>query len=164
MIQWQAQHQPLSGWPVKSPATGFVMPLTSHSDLLYNANVLSQALCIKVQHDTLLAPFSGDYSYSLAGGRRLSFKHKSGLTLQLDLSDKPFQGQGAAIRRLVDCGQTVQAGQPVVRLDLQLLRDPCGYQVVFMVLPHPAIMAVFGIERFVEAGLDTALTIKLKNK
>lgn len=163
MIQWIPQLDAMPGLPIKSPVTGDIMPLTSHPELLFNANVLPQALCIKLQHGTLVAPFAGSYSSTLLDGRRLRFKHKSGLTMQLDLADRKTYRHGVAIRHLVNSGQQVHAGQAVIRLDLQLLQHSNADWAVLTVLPHSAINAVFSAERFVTAAEDTAFTIQLKN-
>lgn len=165
LITWQELHGALAqGLAVKSPASGFIQPLQYHTDPLYRANVLPQTLCMKLQHDTLVAPFAGFYDSCLQNGRRLSFRHKTGLTLQLDLPQNKEPGRGWAIKPLVFSQKQVKATQPILRLDPKLLQDTEGYLIVLTILPHPAISAVFSTERFVEAGLDNLFTIQLKNK
>ncbi|MDP5144690.1 PTS glucose transporter subunit IIA [Rheinheimera baltica] len=163
MIQWLPYLDATLGLAIKSPATGQIKPVTTHSDLLYNANVLPQALCIDLQHGTLVSPFSGHFTNSLHGGRRLTFKHKSGLTLQIDLMVSQNISPSMAIKQLVGSGQAVQQGQTVLRLDLQLLQNSDECKAVLSVLPHPAIAAVYSSEYFVEASNDNAFVIQLKN-
>lgn len=165
MINWQEQHTAVvPGLAIKSPASGIILPLHAHTDPLYNTNALPLALCIKLQHDTLVAPFAGIYSNSLLAGHRLSFRHKTGLTLQLDLPDDKNLRYGRAIQHLVNDGSQVIAGQPVLRLDPKLLQADTGCLVVLMLLQHPAISTVFSSERFVAAGQDTVFTLQMKNK
>jgi sugar PTS system EIIA component len=140
------------------------MPLSMHPDLLYNTNVLPQALCIKLQHGTLVSPFSCQFNCQLLSGRRLSFKHNSGLTVQLDLPATITQASGSAVRPLVASGQNVHAGQAVMKLDLQLIGADQGLFAVLMVLPHPVISNVFSVERFVDAAQDSAIIIQIKNR
>lgn len=165
LINWQEQYNTkMPGLVVNSPASGMILPLHAHTDPLYNTTVLPQALCIKLQHDTLIAPFAGIYDRSLLGGRRLNFRHKSGLTLQLDLPEDNSLKHGEVIKPLVHDGAPVIAGQPVLRLDPKLLQADMGYLIVLMVLPHPAISAVFSAERVVTAGQDAVFTLQMKNK
>ena len=165
MIHWQEQYNAkMPGLTINSPASGIILPLHAHTDLLYNTTVLTQAICIKLTHGTLIAPFAGVYERSLLAGRRLSFRHKSGLTLQLDLPEDSSLQHGEAIKSLVHDGEQVISGQPVLRLDPKLLQAETGYLVVLMVLPHPAILAVFSAERFVAAGLDAVFTLQMKKK
>lgn len=165
MINWQEQYTAVvPGLAIKSPASGIILPLHAHPDPLYNTNVLPQALCMKLQHDTLVAPFAGLYNSSLLFGRRLSFRHKTGLTLQLDLPEDKSLKHGGAIKHLVNDGSQVIAGQPVLRLDPKLLQADGVYMLVLMLLQHPAISTVLSAERFVAAGQDTLFTIQLKNK
>jgi len=164
MIHWLPQLNDVDGLQIKSPATGSILPLSAHPDLIYNANVLAQALCIKLQHGTLLSPLNGIFEYRLQDGRRLSFSHKSGLVVQIDLAQMQGTLPGLIVKHLVKTGQTVRAGQPVVKLDLQSLHSRGDNLLVLMIMPHPAITAVFSTERFVEAAKDTAILIQLKNK
>lgn len=163
MIHWLPQLTAASGLPIKSPVSGAITALNAHPQLCYNADVLPQAVCIILQHGTLCAPFTGQYSSSLHGGRRLSFKHQGGLKLQLDLPEAVNENNGTAVKHLVRCGQTVQAGQPVMKLDLQLLPADSGRMAVLMIAPHPAITSVISTARYVEAVHDTAFIIQLKN-
>jgi sugar PTS system EIIA component len=164
MIHWLPQLADTSGLPIKSPATGSIMPLSAHPDCLYSADVLPQAVCIKLQQGTLVAPFTGQYSCCLQGGRRLSFKHQSGLQLQLDLPESIHSSRSSAMKHLLRSGQSVHAGQAVIKLDLQLLHADVGCIAVLMIVPHPAIAAVNSAARFVEAAQDTAFIIQLKNR
>ena len=162
MINWLSPGENLAGFQLKSPVSGMIKPLTSHSELIYNANVLPQALCVELQQGTLIAPFSCHYDTALLGSRRLIFKHKSGLTLQVDLAPSTDIVPAQAIKHLVSPRTMVSAGQAIIRLDMQQLSPLTDLQLVVMVLPHPVINAVFSCERYVEAGQDTLFTIQLK--
>jgi PTS system glucose-specific IIA component len=165
LLTWLPQLTGLDGIAVKSPATGMVLPLSAHPDLLYNANVLALALCIKLQHGTLTAPFAGHYSACLQSNRRLRFRHSSGLTAQLDLPHSVTNSNGKGMITLTHTDSMVRAGQPVVKLDLQYLQnDNSSCYAVLMLLPHPAIQNVFCAEHYVEAASDTAIIIQLNNK
>lgn len=137
------------------------MPLTEHPDLLYNSNVLTLALCIKLQHGTLYAPFSGLYDSKLLAGRRLRFRHSSGLVMQLDLPLCANISSDAGVAHLATSGASVNNGQSVMQLDLQA-QQHC--YAVLMILPHPAIAEVFSTRRYAEATKDIAFIIQTKNK
>lgn len=162
MINWLSSGENPAGFQLKSPVSGMIKPLTSHSELIYNANVLPQALCAELQQGTLVAPFTCHYDTALLGSRRLIFKHKSGLTLHVDFAFSSNTNPALAMKQLVAPGTMVSAGQAVIRLDMQRLNPLTDLQLVLMVLPHPAINAVFSCERFVQAGQDTLFTIQLK--
>lgn len=163
MLNWLTQLSEMQGVAVKSPACGMLLPISTHPDQLYSG-ILQQALCIKLQQGTVVAPFNSLYQCSLNGRRRLSFKHSSGLTLQLDLPSSVIAGLGQGIEYLADSGQHLSAGQPVLKLDPYYLQAELGCYAALMVLPHPAIEAIFSMQRYVTAATDTAIIIQLKNK
>lgn len=137
------------------------MPLTEHPDLLYNSNILTMALCIKLQHGKLSAPFGGAYDSQLLAGRRLRFRHNSGLTMQLDLPLNTNINSNKVATYQATSGTIVSCGQSVMTLDLQA-QQHC--YAVLMILPHPAITEVFSARRNVEAAKDVAFIIQTQNK
>lgn len=163
MVNWLTQLTASHGIAVKSPAYGMLLPVSAHPQTLYNCGALPSALCIKLQQGTVVAPFNSLYQCSLNGRRRLRFKHSSGLTLQLDLPQSIMAGLGQGVEFLASSGQQLSAGQPVLRLDPHYLQTQQGCYVVLMVLPHPAIEAIFSMQRYVDAATDTAIIIQLKN-
>ena len=164
MLNWLTQLSEMQGVAVKSPACGMLLPVNAHPQQLYNSSALSSALCIKLQQGTVVAPFNSLYQCSLNGRRRLRFKHSSGLTLQLDLPQSIMAGLGQGIEFLASSGQQLSAGQPVLKLDPYYLQAEQGCYAALMVLPHPAIEAIFSMQRYVTAATDTAIIIQLKNK
>lgn len=164
MLNWLTQLSEMQGVAVKSPACGMLLPMTAHPERLYNSGILQLALCIKLQQGTVVAPFNSLYQCSLNGRRRLSFNHSSGLTLQLDLPSSVIAGLGQGIEHLADSGQQLSAGQPVLKLDPYYLQAEHGCYAALMILPHPAIEAIFSMQRYVTAATDTAIIIQLKNK
>lgn len=160
MLTWLPDLSSISGLTLNSPASGQLLPLSAHPDLLYNSNVLTDALCIKLQQGTLRAPFNGQYDSRLLNGRRLRFRHSSGLTMQLDL---PINKATLAYpyRHEVGSGCEVTVGQQILSLDLQALQE-C--YAVLMLLPNPAILASYSCSKYVEASVDTAIIIQTLTK
>ena len=140
------------------------MSINEHPDLLYNANVLKHALCIKLQHGTLVAPFNAKLNTALSIGRRLTFTHKSGLTLQIVLPLGLAASNGKGIRFQHHSEQTVQAGQEILQVDMQYFQQqqPIYAAVILMVLP--TVQTVFSAMKHVEAGLDPIFVIQLTKK
>lgn len=164
MMHWLPKLSDVTGLQVNSPVSGAILPLSMHPDLLYNANVLPQALVVKLEDGTLFSPFSCQFSSQLLASRRVCFTHKSGLTMQLDLPTAINQAPGCAVKQLVPSNTQVAPGKAVIKLDLQLLPGDSGHFAVLMILPHPAISAVFSAQRFVDAVKDTAITIQINNR
>ncbi|HEY0924761.1 PTS glucose transporter subunit IIA [Rheinheimera pacifica] len=164
MLNWLAQLNEIEGVAIKSPACGTLLPISSHPELLYNSGIMQQALCIKLQQGTVVAPFNSLYQCCLNGRRRLRFKHSSGLTLQLDLSSHLIADCSQGIEHLAGSNQQLRAGQPVLRLDPHYLQASQGCYAALMILPHPAIEAIFCMQRYIAAAADTAIIIQLKNK
>lgn len=161
MITWRSSLADNEGISIKTPLSGDVLPVTSHPDLLYNANVLPAALCIKLTQGKLLAPFSGVCTFSLQYNRRISINHRSGLILHIEFCAKLF-AQNSKQKQLI-CAGNVVAGQQLMSIELPANQQNACYAVV-MLSNHHSISEVWTCQRQVIAGTDPLLIIKQKNQ
>ncbi len=159
MIKWHSSLASSDGVCIKSPLSGLVLPLTSHPDLLYNANVLAAALCIQVTQGTLLAPFNGVCDFSLQYNRRVSIKHRSGLTLLVELSNELCAKQH--MRKQHTDKANVVAGQALLSFELPAHKHDHCYAVVMLCTNH-SIAEIWACQRQVIAGTDPLLILKQK--
>lgn len=157
MITWQNTLSSSDGVIITSPLSGQVLPVTSHPDLLYNANVLPAALCIQLTQGTLLAPFNGECEFSLQYNRRISIKHRSGLILQVEFSNE-LCAQQHMRRQHTNTGPVV-AGQPLLTFELSLVKHHNSYAVV-MLYPDNTIAEIRACQRQVIAGADPLLALQ----
>lgn len=151
MIRWQSSLSCQNGIPIKSPLTGFVLPISSHPDLLYNSNVLPSALCIQMTQGTLLAPFSGRFGFSLLGNRRITMKHQTGLGMVIDLKSSA-ENDAFTIMPLKSENE-MKAGQPLATFDLSGRRRHKHYAAVMLMCPA-GVSEIVACQRSVTAGTD----------
>jgi phosphotransferase system IIA component len=157
MIAWHSTLSCKDGVIITSPLSGYVLPVTSHPDLLYNTNVLPAALCIQLTQGTLLAPFNGDCEFSLQYNRRVSIKHRSGLTLLIELSNELCAQQHMRMQH-TGSGPIV-AGQLILTFDLPLVKHHNSYAVV-IINPGNNIAEIRACQRQVIAGADPLLVLQ----
>ncbi|MGI5309482.1 PTS glucose transporter subunit IIA [Rheinheimera sp. WS51] len=159
-LQWLPHLRETRGIGIKSPVGGDICSLTEHPDPLYSAMYLEQALCIKLQQTSIKAPFKGNLSFSLQGNRRLCFKHKSGISVQLDLPLALFEQHANALRRLSISPLEVTAGQEVIYIEPHWLNSQQPLYCTLALLPHPMIKALFCSERRVIAAQNAVMIIQ----
>lgn len=149
---------------IKSPVTGQLQPVLGHPDPLYNSGIMSQAASVELQQGTVRAPFSGHYSYDLSVGRRLRFKHTSGLILQLELPLWIADLYSTGIAYLATSGTSVTQGQAVLQLDLQRLRQQHEVICAIFLNNHPAIKQLYAQSRWLQAVKDTLFWVTLDSQ
>lgn len=157
MITWHNTLSCSDGVNITSPLSGYVLPVTSHPDLLYNTNVLPAALCIQLTQGTLIAPFNGVCDFSLQYNRRVSIKHRSGLTLLVELSNELCEK--LPMRLLQTDNGNVVAGQQLLNVELPIHKLHNSYAVV-MLYPNNNIAEISACQRQVIAGKDPLLMLK----
>lgn len=161
MITWRSSLPHNESVCIKSPLSGNVLPVTSHPDLLYNANVLPTALCIKLSQGKLLSPFSGVCTFSLQYNRRICIKHRSGLILQIEFCATLF-AQNSKQKQFIGAGNVI-AGQQLMSFELPSNQHNACYAVI-MLSNHPSASEIWACQRQVIAGIDPLLFIEQNNQ
>lgn len=161
-LSWHDTLRSLPGVQIKSPLSGFILHLSHHPDILYAKSALPFALCLKLSHGEVKAPFNCHFSRRLDGGRRLCFTQGKGLRLQVELPEDIIKHQSRGLHWLANDKQQLMQGQPVLRIDLQQFHQPLI--AVIMLEPHPAFIAVHSMQYQVDAATDPCFIINLKQK
>jgi len=149
---------------LKSPVTGQVLPLSEHPEPLYHNGILPLAVCIRLEHGIITAPFNCLFSRRLNNGRRLSFRHHSGFTLQLELPQEIATFHGAGLISYVETPAEVKAQQQVMQLDLQRFRQQGQLYAIVMPEPFPRLHTAHCRQRKVLAGQDILYSLELNQK
>lgn len=164
MISWQQDWRKITGAPIKSPFTGAVLPAEQHPEPLYQQNLLPVAITAKLQHGLIVAPFAGLFTTQLDTERRLIIRHASGLRLLLELPANIIDLQGRGLHWLSSRQLQVNAGQPLLQLDLAFLELELEldalYCALVLDLPKPAESKVFCRQAKVNAAQDPLFIIQ----
>lgn len=165
VINWQQDWRKISGVPVKSPVTGQLFPVTQHPEPLYQQDLLPAAVCVRLEHGLILAPFACQLQTTLAADRRLHFLHQSGTKLCLELSPKLAKLNGRGLHWLAAKAQPLTAGTPVLQLDLAFLQLELDLEELYclLYLDSPVRMdALYCRQSRLAAGQDPLFIMQLK--
>lgn len=157
MIEWRSAISDSEGIAVKSPVSGYVMPIAAHPDPLYQHTLVNTGCCIALTQSVVTAPFQANCQLSLLQNRRMRFTHKSGLLLLVEFMPALFTHHH--ITSFIDNSCEVKAGQPILQIGAQLTHHDKTFAVVMLAVPQ-AITNIQASERFVEAGKDTLFILQ----
>ncbi len=111
----------MNGLVVLAPLTGLVRPLADVPDQVFASGMMGPGLAIDPIGDTLHAPCDGVVTALHQARHALTITAADGATLLIHLGIDTVALGGAGIEALVAVGETVTAGMPLLRFDLDHL-------------------------------------------
>ena len=105
-----------------SPAGGRLMNITEVADPAFSSKMLGDGFAVDLTDGEIGAPFDGEVTAAFPTGHAFGLKRKDGLECLIHVGMDTVQLNGKGFDVLVETGQIVSAGQPVMRLDLPYLK------------------------------------------
>ncbi len=124
---------------VLAPLSGAIIPLSQIPDAVFSQRILGDGLALDPAEDVLYAPFDAIITNLNKNLHALVIAHKGAeLLLHVGLDSAALKGAG--FTALVQQGDRVKAGQPLLRFDRTLLakRLSCAWVVCIVTSPRTA--------------------------
>lgn len=142
---------------VKAPLSGTILALEEISDPVFAQKMLGDGLAIDPESSQVLAPFAGEVAALFPTGHAVGLKAASGLECLIHIGIDTVSLNGAGFTLLVAEGDTVQAGQPLIDLDLERLRQSGKSLVTPVIITSSAAWQLSDLWEgtTIHAGIDT---------
>ncbi|GHG06377.1 hypothetical protein GCM10017783_18760 [Deinococcus piscis] len=115
-----AQTGRLDGWVM--PLSGTVLPLSAVPDPVFSSGAMGPGFAIEPSSGEVRAPLSGTVQTLFPTGHAIGLKTDSGLEVLIHVGLDTVNLQGRGFTPLVAQGDRVEAGQPLLRADLDTIR------------------------------------------
>ena len=107
---------------VKAPIDGIVLPLEQLPDETFAAAILGPGCGIEPTGDTVFAPFDGRVVSVASTLHAIGLESDEGIELLIHIGMDTITLRGSGFTLLVQEGQAVRAGTPLLRVDLDAIR------------------------------------------
>lgn len=116
-----------------SPVSGRVMPLTETPDEVFSSGALGKGITVDPTEGSVKAPASGTVSALFPTGHAIGITTDSGTELLIHIGIDTVQLEGKGFTALVEKGQKVEAGQELIRFDIDAIKE-AGYSPVIPII------------------------------
>jgi glucose-specific phosphotransferase system IIA component len=146
---------------ILSPFTGRVLPIEEVADPVFAEKMVGDGLAVEPTEGVGLAPVAGQLAVFHTAGHAFAVQvtPEVGVLVHVGLNTVQMKGQGFG--RSAEKGDTVKAGQPVVKFDIPAI-NAAGYSPISPVI-LPDLPADYRIEKTtaksVRAGQDVLMTL-----
>ncbi len=127
-----------NGSELHAVVNGTVKSLEKVEDQVFSRGLVGRGLAIVPEDAVICAPCAATVSMIFPTGHALGLTDESGLEYLLHIGVDTVKLQGAGFTVLVEHGSAVKQGEPLVKVDFDLLRER-GYQTdIIVLLTSPA--------------------------
>lgn len=103
-------------------ANGKMIPLEEVKDEAFAQKMMGDGVAFELNEDVVLSPCNGTMDAVFPTGHAYGISMNDGVELLIHVGINTVQGNGNGFTVLVKQGQTVRAGDPLVKLDMKKLK------------------------------------------
>ncbi len=104
-----------------APLAGVLLPLDQVPDPVFSSRLIGDGVCIDPTSQTLCAPLAGVISNIQDSGHAVSVTDDNGVQVLMHIGLDTVNLAGKGFTRLVEEGQRVEAGQPLIEFDADFI-------------------------------------------
>lgn len=147
-----------------APISGKVIDLTAVPDDLFADKMVGDGIAIDSTDDTVLAPADGEVNLIFKTNHAFAMllDNKIEILVHIGLDTIGLGGEGFI--RLVEEGQRVKAGDPILKIDRKYVASrSCSLITPVLITNHELVKFIaLGVGDMVKAGTDVIIEYKLK--
>ncbi|MCC8127749.1 MAG: glucose PTS transporter subunit IIA [Clostridiales bacterium] len=114
-------------------ADGSMIPMENVNDETFASKMLGDGVAFTLAGNTIVAPRTGTLSLLAETGHAFGISCKDGVELLVHVGINTVEMNGVGFTNLVQAGADVKAGDPIIRVDLEMLKQK-GYDMTTMLI------------------------------
>ena len=144
----------------KSVVAGRIVPLSQLDDEVFASGSLGHGVAIDPEADTITAPCDAKVTMVYPTGHAMGLTTANGQEILIHIGINTVNLKGRGFKTLVEHNQEVKAGQPLVQLDLPLIRQEGFDPTVIVLLINTAAHQIDVHDQPTVTNEDALLTLR----
>ncbi|WP_150539879.1 PTS glucose transporter subunit IIA [Actinobacillus vicugnae] len=108
---------------VYAPLSGEIVNIEDVPDVVFSEKIVGDGVAIRPNGDTIVAPVNGTIGKIFETNHAFSIESDEGVELFVHFGIDTVELKGEGFTRVAEEGQTVKAGDPIIKFDLELLES-----------------------------------------
>lgn len=107
---------------ISSPVSGMAADLGTAPDEAFAARMMGDGAVVTPEESTVYAPEDGEVVFVFDTGHAIGFRTDSGISLLIHIGIDTVKLDGKGFEVLIEAGQKIKKGEPILKLDLDYLK------------------------------------------
>lgn len=108
---------------VYAPLSGEIVNIEDVPDVVFSEKIVGDGVAIRPSGDTIVAPVDGTIGKIFETNHAFSIESDEGVELFVHFGIDTVELKGEGFTRVAQEGQSVKAGDPIIKFDLELLES-----------------------------------------
>ncbi|AFU19579.1 PTS glucose transporter subunit IIA [Actinobacillus equuli subsp. equuli] len=108
---------------VYAPLSGEIVNIEDVPDVVFSEKIVGDGVAIRPNGDTIVAPVNGTIGKIFETNHAFSIESDEGVELFVHFGIDTVELKGEGFTRVAQEGQSVKAGDPIIKFDLELLES-----------------------------------------
>lgn len=148
---------------IVAPITGKAISITKVPDLAFAKKIVGDGVAIEPTDGLVVSPCKGKVIQIFRTNHAIGIETKQGFDLLIHLGIDTVELNGKGFERLVEEGQDVDVGTPLIRMDLGIIAAEGRSIITPVIVTTMDKIAMMAITTgAVRAGRDIIMTLKIK--
>ncbi len=147
---------------IQAPLAGDIVPMESVPDPVFADKVVGDGVAINPTSDVMVAPCDGTIGKIFETNHAFSMETASGIELFVHFGIDTVELKGEGFKRIATEGQTIKAGEPVIEVDLDFMRENAASVITPVVISNMDEVASLDKASGTVAVGDTVLSVTMK--
>ncbi|WP_422134688.1 PTS glucose transporter subunit IIA [Endozoicomonas sp. ALD040] len=151
------------GTVIRAPLTGDIVPIEEVPDPVFADKVVGDGIAINPTGKVMVAPCDGEIGKIFETNHAFSMETPTGVELFVHFGIDTVELKGEGFKRIASEGQQVMAGDPIIEVDLDFLKENAKSIITPVVISNMDDVA--SLEKSsgsVVQGNDKLLVVKMK--
>ncbi|WP_252179116.1 PTS glucose transporter subunit IIA [Endozoicomonas sp. 4G] len=151
------------GTVIKAPLSGDIVPIEEVPDPVFADKVVGDGIAINPTGSVMVAPCDGEIGKIFETNHAFSMETPTGVELFVHFGIDTVELKGEGFKRIASEGQQVKAGDPIIEVDLKLLKEKAKSVITPVVISNMDDVA--SLEKSsgsVVQGSDDLLVVKMR--
>lgn len=160
----KVKQEPINEIEIIAPISGEIVNIEDVPDLVFSEKIVGDGVAINPIGDVIVSPISGVIGKIFETNHAFSIESSEGLELFVHFGIDTVELKGQGFTRIVNSGDTVKAGDPIIKLDLPFLQDNAKSILTPVVISNmDKITSLKKVSGNVEAGETAVLTVQMQD-
>ncbi|MDD7805322.1 MAG: PTS glucose transporter subunit IIA [Endozoicomonas sp. (ex Botrylloides leachii)] len=150
------------GTEIKAPITGEIVPIESVPDPVFSDKIVGDGIAINPTGSRMVAPCDGTIGKIFITNHAFSMQTPSGVELFVHFGLDTVELKGEGFKRIAVEGQDIKAGETVIEVDLDFLKEKAKSIITPIVISNmDDVASIEKASGAVTEGNETLMTVHM---
>lgn len=148
---------------IVAPISGEIMKITEVPDHVFSEKMVGDGVAIQPKDGLVVAPCDGTVVQIFPTNHAIGIRTKDGIEILIHLGIDTVELKGEGFQRIIEEGQSVKKGDPLIRMDLETIEGNHKSTISPVIITNmEMVKKMVPASGMAQAGADSIITFQIR--